>query len=101
MTSEAPRLRRTGCAWSILAINTVVIGLAALSFSQGPYSSPEQELWYRYGSLGFLLVGAILPAIALLLGARSSTWGTVALTMWMVAGFVSFMLYAILSGGGV
>ncbi len=85
----------------MLALNSLIIGLAALSFSQGPYSSREQELWYRYGSLGFLLVGVIVPAIALLSGARRSAWATALLTAGMLAAFVGFLVYVFYSGGGV
>jgi hypothetical protein len=85
----------------MLGVNAVIIGLAALSFSQGPYSSRQQELWYRYGSLGFLLVGPIIPAIALLAGARRSAWANGLLTIWMLAAFIGFLIYAFYSGGGV
>ena len=60
-----------GCAWTLLALNTVLIGLLMTSMVQGPYSSGEQELWYRYGSLGFFLAGAVVPAIALFALRRS------------------------------
>jgi hypothetical protein len=85
----------------MLGINALLIGLAALSFSQGPYSSTEQELWYRYGSLGFLLGGAIIPAIALLSGARRSALAITLLTAWMFAALFGFLIYAFYSGGGV
>ena len=103
MTGEVPNAipSRAGCAWSMLGINALIIGLAAVSFSQGPYSSWEQEVWYRYCSMGLLLCGAILPAIALLLGARKSALATALLTTWMLAAFVAFLIYAMFSGGGV
>jgi hypothetical protein len=41
-----------GCSWALLALNTLFMGLLTASFVQGPYSSSQQELWYRYGSLG-------------------------------------------------
>jgi hypothetical protein len=85
----------------MLGINALFIGVAALSFSRGPYSSAEQELWYRYGSLGFLLIGAIIPGLALLLGARRFGWATAILTTWMLAAFLAFLVYAFYSGGGV
>ena len=85
----------------MLGINSLLIGLAALSFSQGPSSSTEQELWYRYGSLGFLLVGAIVPAIALLSGARKSALASNLLTAWMCTALFGFLIYAFYSGGGV
>lgn len=91
----------TGCMWWALGTCTVILGLTALSFTQGPYSSREQELWYRYGSLSFLLSGVVFPAIALLLGARRSGWATISLTAWMVATLLAFLVYAFHSGGGV
>jgi|KBSSwiStaDraftv2_1062776.scaffolds.fasta_scaffold04003_2 hypothetical protein len=90
-----------GCALSILAVNAVVIGFLASSFAEGPYSSLGQELWYRYGSLGFLLSGVILPAIALLLGASRSRGATIALTIWMMVTLFLCFGYALNSGGGV
>ena len=90
-----------GCATAALALNTVLMGLLALSFGSGPYSSREQEIWYRYGSLGFLLIGAILPAFALALGARRSPALSTALAFWMVAVLFAFIYYAMMSGGGV
>ena len=99
--NRLPRPRMLGCAWSILIINGLVIGLAALSFSQGPYSSAEQELWYRYGSLALLAVGVILPGLLLLLGARRRPWAVSILIIWMVAAFAAFLVYAFYGGGGV
>jgi len=103
MTDETPSSRSVpaGCVWSILSINTLIIGLFALAFIEGPYSSSEQELWYRYGSLGFLLGGAILPGIALLAGIRKSAWASAILVVWMVAVLFAFLFYAALSGGGM
>jgi fatty acid desaturase len=85
----------------MLAINALLIGLLAFSFSHGPYSSREQELWYRYGSIGFLIAGAILPVIALWFGALRSQWAVIALTTWMIIVLIACFLYALFSGGGV
>jgi hypothetical protein len=90
----------TGCALAILAVNTALIGLATASFTQGPYYSHEQELWYRYGSLGFLMVGVVIPAVALFAGRRS---GLVvgASVAWMAMTLFAFIYYAMMSGGGM
>jgi hypothetical protein len=85
----------------VIGLNTVLMGLMASSFAIGPYSSWAQELWYRYGSLGFLLCGAILPALALALGARRSRTATNALTVWMIVALFLCFGYAFRSGGGV
>ena len=90
-----------GCAIATLSINGLLMGLTALSFTQGPYSSPEQELWYRYGSLGFLLAGAVVPALILSWRARRWRRAAMATTLWMVVTLVAFLSYALLSGGGV
>lgn len=89
-----------GAAW-LIGLNTLLMGLIASSFAVGPYSSWAQELWYRYGSLGFLLSGAILPALALALGARRSRTATKALTVWMIVTLFLCFGYAFGSGGGV
>ena len=89
-----------GCAFAILAINTALIGLATASFTQGPYSSHEQELWYRYGSLAFLMGGVVAPAVALFAGRKSRIviGGSVA---WMAMTLIAFIYYVGLSSGGV
>ena len=89
-----------GCAWALLVINVVLMGLFAASFAQGPYSSSEQELWYRYGSLGLFLAGAALPAVALF-AARRSRWIVIACTAWMLTLLLVFACFAMMSGGGV
>ncbi|TVV75654.1 hypothetical protein FOY91_06500 [Sphingomonas solaris] len=90
-----------GCLLTILVINALLMGLFALGFTQGPYSSREQELWYRYGSIGFLTGGVVLPAYALLLGGKRASWTIVPLTVWMVAALFAFLVYVFYSGGGV
>jgi hypothetical protein len=37
------RVEGIGCAWALLGVNTVLMGLLAASFVQGPYSSSEQS----------------------------------------------------------
>lgn len=90
-----------GCVSAMLGINAILIGLLALSFSHRPYSSHEQELWYRYGSLGFLLVGVIIPGAAFWFGALRSQRAIVGLFIWMIATLIACLIYALLSGGGV
>jgi hypothetical protein len=77
------------------------MGLTALSFSQGPYSSWKQELSYRYCSIGFLLAGAVVPAVVLFSTARRWAWTAGVLTVWMFSVFVGFLGYVMLAGGGV
>jgi hypothetical protein len=88
-----------GCAWALLAINAVLMGLCAVSFVRGPYSSIEQELWYRYGSLGFLLAGAALPAFALFRG--RPRWLVYSTAPWMMISLLGFAGWIMMSGGGV
>ena len=90
----------TGCALAALAVNTVLIGLATASFTQGPYSSHHQELWYRYGALGFFVAGVIVPGVALFAGRRSRVviGGSIA---WMAITLIAFIYYAMMSSGGV
>ncbi len=89
-----------GCALAVLGVNTLLIGFVTASFTQGPYSSDGQELWYRYGSLAFFVVGSILPAIALFAGCKSR-WVPSASVAWMAGTFVAFVWYVMMSGGGV
>ena len=90
-----------GCAFSILGLNALIFGFLALSFTQGPFASWGQELWYRYASLGLLLGGAVLPGSALLLGAGRSRRAVIFLTLWMIVWLFVGVGYAINSGGGV
>jgi hypothetical protein len=97
---EQNRLEGIGCAWALLGVNTVLIGLLTASFVQGPYSSNEQELWYRYGSLGFFFAGSVLPATALLVARRSR--GVVVTAMaWMLITLLAFAWFALMAGGGI
>ena len=90
-----------GCAYVAAGLNILLMGLVAFSFSHGPYSSWEQEKWYRYGSLGFLVIGALLPAAVLALGARRSPVMIWVIGYWLVFGLLGFSYYALMSGGGV
>jgi hypothetical protein len=81
-------------------LNTLFMGLLTANFVQGPYSSSQQELWYRYGSLGLFLVGAVLPAFALVYG-RRSFWIVAAATVWMLLILLTFVWFGMMSGGGV
>ena len=98
MIDKAPG---AGCAVAMAALNCLLMGFVASGFAFGPYSSWEQEVWYRYGSIGFLLCGAILPAVALALGARRFEGANIALTLWMILALCAFLTYGFLSGGGV
>jgi hypothetical protein len=97
---EQNRVEGIGCAWILLSVNAVLMGLTATSFVQGPYSSSEQEHWYRYGSLGFFLAGAALPAIALF-AARRSRLVVIASKAWMLTLLLAFAWFAMMSSGGV
>ena len=96
-----PKRGGIGCALGLLALNSLLIGLLAWSFTQGPYHNHQQVVWYRYGSLGFLFAGALLPAVALLLGAYRSRRAVGLLVKWMTATLLTCFVYACLSGGGV
>lgn len=89
-----------GNAWKMLAINVAIIGLLTGSMVQGPFSSREQELWYRYGSLSFFSAGVVLPAFALLAFRRSRAVVVVS-KAWMVVILLGFWWFAAMSSGGV
>jgi fatty acid desaturase len=86
----------------MIAVNTVLMGLVAVSFGSGPYSTAGQELWYRYGSVGFFLGGSVLPAIALFTSRRSMGLGIItALVVWLLIILFAFAAFVMMSGGGV
>lgn len=90
-----------GCSIALACLNAAAMSLLALSFMRGPYSSEAQEIWYRYGSLGFLLLGAVIPAATLLLWPRRHPILMSVTTGWMIAVWVPFIGYALMSGGGL
>ena len=90
-----------GCATAFAAFNALVMGLLALSFSSGPYSSPAQELYYRYGSIAFFVFGAVVPGAILIWGPRQSRWIALGLVVWMSVLALAFVNYVFLSRGGV
>ena len=92
--------RAAGCAFVVLSLNAVLIGLFTGSFAQGPYFNNEQELWYRYGSLAFFVAGVVLPAFVLFSARRSA--GVIAGSIaWMIVTLLAFVAYALMSSGGV
>jgi hypothetical protein len=89
-----------GCALAVLGFNALLIGFVAASYMQGPYSSDGQKLWYRYGSLAFFVVGAVVPAIAIIAARRSRRVLGFSVAL-MAATLVAFVWYVGMSGGGV
>jgi hypothetical protein len=104
-TKETPVARSTppgwGCATTLAIFNTLFMGLLALSFSIGSYSSWQQELWYRYGSLMFLLIGSLVPVAVLVFSGRQSAKAVIAVTIWMIVALVVWAGFVFNSGGGV
>jgi hypothetical protein len=84
----------------MLSVNALLMGLFAASFVRGPYSSSEQELWYRYGSFGFFVAGVVLPA-TVLLAAGHSRWVVIACAVWMLTILLGFAWFAMMSGRGI
>jgi hypothetical protein len=98
---EGGKVDGSGCAQFLAVVVVFLTGAMAFSFVNGEFSSPEQERWYRYGSLAFFIFGAVLPSIALKFSIRRSRTAVVALTLWMTAALLGFLYYAMLSTGGV
>ena len=101
LAGEAEAPAGAGCAWAMLSFNAIVMGVVALSFASGPYSSVGQELGYRYGSLAFLTSGALLPAAALIFAPRRTQTMVDALIAWTVMAFFGFAYYVTIAGGGM
>lgn len=94
------RVEGIGCSWALVGLNGVLMGMFAVSFVRGPFSSSGQEFWYRYGSLAFFAGGVVLPAI-ILFAARRSRLAVIAVTVWMLTVLLAFAWFATNSGGGV
>ena len=88
-----------GCAVALAILNLVLMGIVAVSFSQGPYSSLEQEQWYRHRSLAFLVLGALVPIVVLYFG-RKKPMLVATTTTWMAGALLLFVGYLMYSGGG-
>ena len=86
---------------TLVAINSVIIGLFTFSFTQGPYSSDGQEFWYRWISIAFLVGGVLLPAGLVFLQPQNAKRVSVAINIWLVTTLFGFFVYLMLSGGGV
>jgi hypothetical protein len=97
---EQGRAENVGDAWTMLVVNVVLIGFLTASMVQGPYSSREQEVWYRFGSLGFFTAGVVLPAAGLF-AIRRSRLVIAALNTWMLAVLLAFLWFGAMSSGGV
>ena len=76
------------------------MGALAFSFVQGPYSSAQQEFWYRWVSLAFLLFGAVIPALVAFKGSRRLIGLQKLLLIWLVVSLLGFCSYVGMSGGG-
>lgn len=90
-----------GCATTLGVFNISVIGIITVPLAIRGYASSEQALWYRYGSLAFLLVGALTPMAVLLAYGRRSPRAVVAVTMWMIVALLLWTGWLLNSGGGV
>lgn len=103
-TNEEGELRQgrgLGCALIALAINTAFIGGLTSLFAQGPYYSNGREFWYCYCTLGFFIVGVLLPTFAFLCAVHRKHKAVVYLTVWMPLCSIGFFVFAMLSGGGM
>ena len=98
---STPARTPVGCSLVLVAINTIGMATLASSFATGPYSSFSQEVWYRYGSVCFLLVGAVLPGIGILTVGRRRYSLSVVLTLWMAVALFLCVGYIIQSEGGI
>ena len=96
---EQDQAEDVGDAWMMLIANVVFIGFFTAGMVQGPYSSREQEVWYRYGSLGFFIAGVVLPAVALFF-VRRSCLVVIFLNAWMFVILLAFLWFAAMSSGG-
>jgi hypothetical protein len=76
------------------------MGMTLATFAQRPYASFEQEVWYRYGSIGMFLVGVVMPAFALFL-LRRSQLALLITTIWTSAALIAYLTFIAMSGGGV
>lgn len=80
----------------------LLMGSFALSTVWGPYSSTEQEFWYRWIPLSFLLAGAVLPGIGLSVSRKPVGLGVItAAIVWLLIALMAFTGFAMMSGGGV
>jgi maltodextrin utilization protein YvdJ len=98
MAEERPPF---GCGFVVIGINALLMVPFAAEFVRGSFSGVDQMLWYRGGSLAFVLAGVVLPIAALLSRWRRSFTAMVALSLWLPAVLLLFVGYALTSDGGM
>lgn len=86
---------------ALLAVNAVVMGFFTFSFAQGPYSSVEQELWYRWVSIAFFVGGVVFPAGLAAIRPLTVKRNRMAMNIWLAITLFAFFAYLFSSGGGV
>lgn len=85
----------------MILVNAVAIGFFAFTLVAEPLPAGHPLIRLRDGSLGFLALGVLLPALVLALFARRSRYVPVAMTLWMLTVLAAFFVYAAIFGGGV
>jgi hypothetical protein len=76
-------------------LSLLLWGLFALSLGQGPFSSLQQELYYRW--LPVCMAGAALVLILL----RNAKHGAVAIQCVSLLMLIAFLPFLLLAGGGM
>lgn len=89
-----------GDAWTMLIANGIVLGFLAAATFTASYSGRGQDIWYRFGFLGLLILGVVLPAAALLI-LRQSRMVIRLSNAWMFAVLIGSLYFGAISSGGV
>jgi hypothetical protein len=78
-----------GCVWTILAVNTVLMGFFAVGF-------PSKL------SLVLFLAGSVLPGIILVAARKSAGLGVITASLvWLLMTLFAFAGFVLMAGGGV
>jgi uncharacterized membrane protein YGL010W len=87
-------------AWVFVVLNTALMSLLTYIFSGPTFIGHGREIWFS-GSIGLLVLGAIIPGLALAYYARRSSNIATFITCWLIASFFAAWLFGGLASGGV
>ncbi|WP_184075041.1 hypothetical protein [Sphingomonas prati] len=98
--TEQEPAKGVGDVWTMLIVNAIFIGFCVALIEQLPFQSREQEFWYRCGSLGLIMAGVVLPAVAIYT-IRQSRLVVFCLNAWMSAILIGLLGCGMMLSGGV
>ena len=85
----------------LLVVNTIFIGFMTMARIRGPYSSHEQLILYRYGSLALFAAGVLIPWICFVFFRKFVERHTILASVWLAATLSAVIIWGAALSGGV